>query len=151
MSKTNITSHCTNCGAKLHVQDHFCTKCGTAVKQDARRAPAGLPLWMWGVGVLVLAAAAFLLLNAVRPPSPPATKVSDVHDAEGIPYPDVPRVSVDEAKARWDAKSAVFVDVRGQTDYATGHIANAVSLPLAQIEAGETTLPREAEIITYCT
>lgn len=151
MSKTNITSHCTNCGAKLHAEDRFCTKCGTVVKRDVKREIARLPIWIWGIGVLVLAAAAVFLFSTVRPASPPATNVTDVHDAEGIPYPDVPRVSVDAAKAGWDAKSAVFVDVRGQTDYATGHIANAVSLPLAQIEAGDTTLPREAEIITYCT
>jgi len=63
----------------------------------------------------------------------------------------VPRVSVDEAKVRWDAKSAVFVDVRGKGDYAAGHIANAVSVPLAQIEAGDSSLLRDAELITYCT
>ncbi len=151
MAKTNITSHCTNCGAKLHAADRFCTKCGTVVKRDVKREIARLPIWIWGIGVLVLAAAAFFLFSTVRPTSPPATNVTDNHDTEGIPYPDVPRLSVDEAKAGWDAKSAVFVDVRGQTDYAAGHIANAVSLPLAQIEAGDTSLPREAEIITYCT
>lgn len=154
MTKKTIPSHCTNCGAKLRSNDHFCTKCGTAVKQDVRRTAIGLPLWIWVVGAVVLAAVAFLVFNGARPNSPAATNgtnVPDVHDAEGIPYPEVPRHSVEEAKLRWDAKAAIFVDVRGKSDYAAGHIPNAVALPLAQIEAGDPTLPLQAEILTYCT
>lgn len=150
-NKTTTLSFCTHCGAKLDAGDRFCTKCGTPVKQDVRRGRTRFPIWMWLVGALMLAAAALLLFNAVRPNSPSAVSVTDVHDAGGVPYPEVPRLSVQEAKMQWDAKAAVFVDVRGQSDYAAGHIANAISLPLVQIEAGDATLPRQAEIITYCT
>ena len=151
MSKTTLPSHCTNCGTKLRSEERFCTKCGTPVKHVVGRGLASFPIWIWIVGALVLAGAGVLLLNALRPNSSGTANVTDVHDAEGIPYPDVPRLSVVEAKASWDAKNAVFVDVRGQSDYAAGHIANAVSLPLAQIGEGDTTLPLQAEILTYCT
>ncbi|MCC7165680.1 MAG: zinc-ribbon domain-containing protein [Anaerolineae bacterium] len=151
MSRTAVLSHCTNCGNKLRAEERFCTKCGTPVKRTVERGLTRFPVWIWVVGALVLAVAAFLLISALRPSSTGTASVPDVHDAEGIPYPEVPRLSVVEAKTSWDVKNAVFVDVRGQGDYTAGHIANAVSLPLAQIEAGDVTLPRQAEILTYCT
>lgn len=151
MTNTTLPSHCTKCGASLSAQDRFCTKCGAPVQQDVRANRTSLPIWIWLAGAIALAALAFFLLNSARPITTPASGVADEHDAQGIPYPEVPRLSVVEAKASWDAKNAVFVDVRGESDYAAGHIANAVSLPLIQIGEGATTLPLQAEILTYCT
>lgn len=68
-----------------------------------------------------------------------------------IPYPEVPRVSVEEAKARHDAGEALLVDVRSEEDFRRGHIPRAMSLPLAELEDRYRELPRDAEIITICT
>ncbi|NPV09269.1 MAG: rhodanese-like domain-containing protein [Anaerolineae bacterium] len=68
-----------------------------------------------------------------------------------IPYPEVLRVSVDEAKARHDAGEALLVDVRSEEDFRRGHIPGAISLPLAELEDRYRELPRDAEIITICT
>jgi rhodanese-related sulfurtransferase len=67
--------------------------------------------------------------------------------------PDVPRVSVEEAKAAFDSGSAVLVDVRHPNDYESSHIAGAISIPLLQIERdlASLTLNKEQRIITYCT
>jgi hypothetical protein len=40
----------------------------------------------------------------------------------GLPYPEVPRVSVEEAKALLDAHGVIFLDVRGPAEYGLGHI-----------------------------
>jgi hypothetical protein len=63
---------------------------------------------------------------------------------------EVPRISVEAAKEAWDAGSAVFVDVRGDTYYQETHISGALSIPLAEIESRMDELDREAWIITYC-
>ena len=66
---------------------------------------------------------------------------------------EVPRVSVEEAKAALETGAAVIVDVRSPGAYETSHIAGALSIPLGEIERDPTLLPLEKEqwIITYCT
>lgn len=106
------------------------------------------------IGAIVLLVAGVLLLsNSSSPASTagPATALPDSHNEEGIPYPDVPRISLAETKARFDAGAALIVDVRSQNDYNTAHIPEAISLPLADLEARYRELPQDAEIITYCT
>jgi predicted nucleic acid-binding Zn ribbon protein len=156
--------HCPKCGEKLKPQARFCISCGTKIRQPApqtRNRQRGLKdrkkqrekqrralLSMMAGGVLLILAALFLL---PQKPTSPSSTIPDVHDEEGIPYPEVPRISVTEAKARYDAGAAIFVDVRTQGQYETAHIPQAISLPLADLEARYQELPKDAEIITYCT
>jgi 3-mercaptopyruvate sulfurtransferase SseA len=73
----------------------------------------------------------------------------------GIPQTedDVPRVTVEQAKAAVDAGAAVIVDVRSQEAYETSHIAGALFIPLEDFESNITNLElgKEQWIITYCT
>jgi rhodanese-related sulfurtransferase len=68
-----------------------------------------------------------------------------------IPYSNVQRVSLADAKAAFDSKSAVFVDVRDVDVYDTNHIQGALNIPLAVFDAQYTQLDRNQWIITYCT
>ncbi len=106
-------------------------------------------------GVALIALALVLAWSQLNPNSTPtapsSSAVEDVHDSSGVPYPNVARLELTDAKARYDAKSAVFVDVRGQSDYAAAHIPGALSLPLGELEARLAELPRDREILTYCT
>jgi 3-mercaptopyruvate sulfurtransferase SseA len=70
---------------------------------------------------------------------------------QDIPYPDVPRISPADTKAKLDSGLAVVVDVRAAQYYQAAHIDGALSIPLGQLEAGQHQLPKNAEIITYCT
>lgn len=79
------------------------------------------------------------------------TAIADVHDESGIPYPDVERIPVAEARARYDAGQALFIDVRDAEAYAAAHIPESLSLPLTELEAGIPPLARNSQIITYCT
>jgi len=47
-------------------------------------------------------------------------------------------------------KHAVFIDVRSAEDYAKGHIPQARSLPLDQIEGRAQTLPKNKPLIVVC-
>ncbi len=45
---------------------------------------------------------------------------------------------------------AVVVDLRPGEEYEAGHIAGAISIPLAEIEAHLAELPADLEIVAYC-
>jgi hypothetical protein len=72
-------------------------------------------------------------------------------NAEDIPYPEIARISVDEAHISLAEGSAIVVDVRDRDSYTNMHIPGALSIPLDEVEARMGELPREAEILTYCT
>jgi len=42
------------------------------------------------------------------------------------------------------------LDVRPPEEYRAGHIPGAVSIPLKELEAQLSTLPRDREIVAYC-
>ena len=66
---------------------------------------------------------------------------------------DVPRVTVEDAKAALDSGEAIIVDVRSAEAYAEGHIAGAISIPLGEFEnnIANVSLEKDQWIITYCT
>lgn len=79
----------------------------------------------------------------------PLPAVSGGFDASA--YPEIPRVSLEKAKAGFDTKSAVFVDVRGSASYAVSHIPGALDIPLEDIETRLNELDPDQWIIPYCT
>jgi len=52
------------------------------------------------------------------------------------------------ARARHDG--VVVLDVRPRNEYASGHMPDAVSVPLEELEQRLASLPRNAEIVAYC-
>lgn len=109
-----------------------------------------------GLAVLVLAIGLVVLDPGESEPevsssNPSNNAISDVHDDEGIPYPEVPRISLGDAKAQYDANTAIFVDVRSPDEYAAARIPGAISLPLAELQADYQELPTDALIFLYCT
>lgn len=79
--------------------------------------------------------------------SPPA----DEQGADGIPYPSVERIAVDEAHAMVQSGEALLVDVRDRAAYTEAHAENALSLPEGELTSRISELPRDRLIITYCT
>ena len=162
--------YCTQCGAEVAADDKFCTVCGAAVDQTTPAAtvvPTGTPsvpatptaqprsklpvIALSLLGVLVVAAVAFGVYRATIDTAPSAEEIVAMQAAEGLPYPEVIRVTAAEAKALFDADAAIFVDVRDPESYAAAHVPGAVALPLNELETGHGQLPQNAEIITYCT
>jgi rhodanese-related sulfurtransferase len=62
-----------------------------------------------------------------------------------------PRISVADARKAIDAGKAILVDVRGAESYKQEHAKGAISLPTAEIAARLSELPKDKQIITYCT
>lgn len=109
-----------------------------------------------GIALLVVAIGIVMLNSGESEPDTSSSnqasnELSAGNNAPGIPYPDVPRVSLADAKAQYDADSAIFVDVRSSQEYAAAHIPEAISLPLVELEARHQELPADALIFLYCT
>jgi rhodanese-related sulfurtransferase/DNA-binding transcriptional ArsR family regulator len=81
------------------------------------------------------------------------TRLADVEQVvrtfavEGVDEPPLPR----DELARWAARGeVVLIDVRPPLEYAHGHLAGAVSLPLEELPARMHELPRDKPIVAYC-
>jgi rhodanese-related sulfurtransferase/DNA-binding transcriptional ArsR family regulator len=59
-------------------------------------------------------------------------------------------VEKEDLLRRARAGDVVVLDVRPSEEYAAGHIAGALSLPLAEIERRLAELPRRKRIVAYC-
>ena len=92
-----------------------------------------------------------------QPPSAPATVLEPALTQSSGDLPqteaEVPRVSLEEAKAALDSGAAVIVDVRSPNAFEASHVAGAISVPLGAIERDLTEVPlnKDQWIITYCT
>ncbi len=77
--------------------------------------------------------------------------VDSANQAARIPYPDIARVSVKDARAALEIGNALFIDVRGEQYYAQAHIPGALSIPEETIAERLDELNSAEWIITYCT
>ncbi len=62
------------------------------------------------------------------------------------------KINAEEAKAIIDSEDVIILDVRTQEEYDSGHIENAVLLPVTEIaDKAEEILPdKDAKILIYC-
>ncbi len=94
-------------------------------------------------------------LSQTEPTTAPTIQAISTQGKPNIPATeaDVPRITVEDAKAAVDGSEAVIVDVRSAESFAAGHIAGAISIPLAEFETNISNIALEKDqwIITYCT
>jgi len=114
---------------------------------NRRSARSILPVVIIALGVIILLGVSLWVLNplgqpAASPTSPPLGQIQPG---------DVPRVSLEDAKAAYDQKSAVFLDVRGDPFFSDGHIPGALSVSNPDAEQRFSELNPGAWIIPYCT
>jgi 3-mercaptopyruvate sulfurtransferase SseA len=124
-------------------------------KQAPNKKGFPIPLLLIiGGGVLLIAIAVLLAgrntPEAVTPTTAPSVQAT-ANTQSDIPYPEVPRVSLEDAKAAFDEGTAVFVDVRSAEAYALSHIPGALSIPTTELGTRLGELDKEQWIITYCT
>jgi rhodanese-related sulfurtransferase len=60
------------------------------------------------------------------------------------------QVGRDELARRLRDGDVVVVDVRPEAEYAAGHIAGAVSVPIDRLAHHVATLPPDVEVVAYC-
>lgn len=64
---------------------------------------------------------------------------------------DAPRISAEEVKRLAETGEVLIVDVRGKEAYDVEHAEGAVSIPLQELEARISELPKNKLIAAYCT
>lgn len=101
-----------------------------------------------GGGLLLITAAFMMALQNTPAPAAPAVSTNE-HEEDT--YPEIPRATLNEAKAAVDAGTAILVDVRDAGSYAESHISGALSIPLTELDERLGELDRSQWIITYCT
>ena len=110
----------------------------------------------------ILSAAMLLILLVSACSESPAplqsTRVPGAPSPQGAASPplteaEVPRVSIEEARAALESGAAMMVDVRLDTAYEVSHIAGAINIQLGEFESNPkgTGLAKDEWIITYCT
>ena len=89
------------------------------------------------------------LLAAVR--SVATGRIADADQAARA-YMGEPMEAVSRAEllARVRSGDAVVVDLRPTDEFEAGHIAGAISIPLAELESHLAALPSDVEIVAYC-
>lgn len=61
------------------------------------------------------------------------------------------KISAAEAKEIIETQSPIIVDVRTTEEFASGHIADAINIPVESITAAPVELPdKDALIVIYC-
>jgi rhodanese-related sulfurtransferase len=63
---------------------------------------------------------------------------------------DFERVTIDELIEKLDTGKVTLLDVRPESEYRQGHIANALSIPFDELSKRLKELPKRTEIIAYC-
>ena len=104
-------------------------------------------IWVILIGGLMLVVAVVVLVIQAQQPAQSAVATQNSF----VPYPEVERVTIQDAKTAYDAGTAVFVDVRGDELYNTGHIPGALSIADTEMDSRFTELDPNAWIILYCT
>jgi len=70
-------------------------------------------------------------------------------DAEGCTVSEL--IDARELSERLDGAAApMVIDVRGPKEYAAGHVAGAVNIPLSQLPKKLKRISREGLVVTYC-
>lgn len=71
-------------------------------------------------------------------------------DGHGHSEDNTARISLADAKKAFDSGNAVFVDTRAAASYEANHIKGALNIPAEQFQTRYTEVPKDKQIITYC-
>lgn len=109
------------------------------------------PVIIIGLGAVLILGSILWLFNATQASLALSENTESPVSSPRIPYPNIQRISLGDAKAAFDLKQAIFLDVRGDPYYSQGHIPGALSISTAELESRLGELDKNAWIITYCT
>jgi rhodanese-related sulfurtransferase/predicted transcriptional regulator len=63
---------------------------------------------------------------------------------------DLESVTIDELINKLESGKVTILDVRPESEYKQGHIANAISIPIEELSKRLKELPKRSEIVAYC-
>jgi DNA-binding transcriptional ArsR family regulator len=63
---------------------------------------------------------------------------------------DFETVTINELIEKLDSGKVTILDVRPESEYIQGHIANAISIPIEELSKRLKELPKRSDIVAYC-
>jgi len=66
-------------------------------------------------------------------------------------HADVPRMSIEDLRAKLNRGAVTVVDVRDNASYQRGHIPGALNIPMASTQSMIDLIPKGKPVVTYCT
>lgn len=160
------TERCANCSGRVDIGDRFCRDCGKSLAPGAAMEGAGAgkkprsKASMMTSQVMRVLFAAFALYAVFYeiPGNQTATDEPEVVDevavdsaAPDLPYPEVERITLTEAKTQFEAGTAVLVDTRDLDEYVPAHIPGAIQMSADDVPGRYQELLGRGSILTYCT
>jgi hypothetical protein len=106
------------------------------------------PIFLMGLGGLLIVGAIVWTVYAASQPTQTSQLVSTTAEEN---FPNIPRITLADARAAHDAGQALFLDVRDALSFAESHISGAINIPADEIAQRLGELGKEDWIITYCT
>lgn len=140
-------------------------------QQSQSQLSSGATLAILSIGgLLVVALVVWALTRSVEraPAAATATSVSDVPqvaagdtanpaasrtigEEQSPEMKAVPRMAAEDLRSKLNRNAVTVIDVRDAASFESGHIPGSVHIPLAAIEGAASTLPKDKQIVTYCT
>lgn len=77
-------------------------------------------------------------------------EVNETLDAYRKRRKEFKRISVEELRAQLEQGQVVLLDVRPPSEYAAGHLPQAISIPLDELERRVSELPPRRRVVAYC-
>ncbi len=109
------------------------------------------PVLMIGVGAALILSSIAWLAYTTRVTAARTLSIPQAPPTLLIPFADVQRVSLSDAKATYNLGIATFIDVRGEPYFSQGHIPGALSITEEELNSRLGELDAKKWIITYCT
>lgn len=114
-------------------------------KTKKQSSSAGPIVLLVAGGLIILAVILFAVIPSLT--DQPSNTVAE----QDIPYPEINRVGLEDARRALENGEATFLDVRTADAYAAGHIPGAVNMASEEIPSRAAELDPNRWIITYCT
>ncbi len=117
-------------------------------KKRPDNSRSSILLMLTGAALILGALGWYVLANAGQPGgiAPPAAQ-----SAAGVEdhFPQIERITAEEAKTAYDQGEALFLDVRNVEEFTQGRILGAVNIPLLDLPSRIGELDPNDWIITY--
>jgi hypothetical protein len=109
------------------------------------------PLLVVGLGIFLIVLSLIWFASATRKTNSSQADIPAPVSSPRIPFPEIKRIHLGDAKAAFDLKQAVFIDTRGEPYFSQGHIPGALSITEDELQSRLRELDPNSWFITYCT
>lgn len=105
---------------------------------------------MHNISIFALLTVTALMLGCQKVMTTGVKNMANTVNTSPTPGDDAPRIALADAKADFDAGTALFVDTRAEAAYKQEHVKGAINISMDKLEAKIKDLPKDKNINAYC-